>query len=120
MRIGQGLAARLDGALEQVVGELLELRAGEGLHQVLGDAVHRHDVREVDLRGSLAGEFDLRLLRGFLQTLEGHRVLLQVDAAVLRGELAGEPVDDDLVEVVAAQVGVTVGGEHLEDFLSRP
>ncbi len=77
VRIGQGLAARLDGALEQVVGELLELRAGEGLHQVLGDAVHRHDVREVDLRGGLAGEFDLRLLRGFLQTLEGHRVLLQ-------------------------------------------
>ena len=50
---------------------------------------------------------------------EGHRVLLQVDAAVLRGELAGEPVDDDLVEVVAAEVGVTVGGHDLEDTVAE-
>ena len=53
--IPEGCAARLDGPLEQVVAELLELGPGKGLYKMLGDTVHRHDVREVDLRGSLVG-----------------------------------------------------------------
>ena len=119
VRIREGLAARLDAALEERVAEHLELGAGQGLHEVLGDAVHGHDVREVDLRGSQVRELDLRLLGRLFQALEGHRVLLQVDAAVLRGELTGQPVDDDLVEVVAAQMRVTVGGLHLEDAVAE-
>ena len=39
--------------------------------------------------------------------------MLEVDA-LLCFELAGEPVDDDLVEVVAAEVRVAVGAEHFE------
>ena len=34
-------------------------------------------------------------------------------------ELVGQPVDDALVEVVAAQVGVAVGGVDLEDALGE-
>ena len=86
---------------------------------MLGDAVHRHDVREVDLRGSLAGEFNLCLLSCFLKTLERHRVLLEVNSAVLCSELLGQPVDDDLVKVVTAEVGVTVGGENLEHAVTK-
>ena len=110
----EGLAARLDGTLEQIVAEHFELGAGKGLHQVFGDTVHRHDVRQVDFRGILVGQFDLRLLGRLFQTLQGHRILLQVDAAVLGSELAGQPVDDNLVEVIAAQVGISVGGFHLD------
>ena len=60
----------------------------------------------------------LGLLRRFLQTLERHLVLAQVDALVA-AELVGQPVDDALVEVVAAQVGVAVGRLHLEDALAQ-
>ena len=54
MRILERLAARNDGPLEEVVAELLELRSREGLHEMLRNSVNRHDVRQVDLSGSLA------------------------------------------------------------------
>ena len=119
VRIGQGLTARGDGALEQGVRQLLELGTREGLCQVLGHAVHRHDVRQVDLRGGLAGKFNLGFLGSLFQALEGHRILLEVDTAVLCSELAGEPVNDDLVKIVTAQVRVTVGGQHLEHAVTE-
>ncbi len=57
-------------------------------------------------------QFLLRLLSGFLQTLQRDLVLGQVDA-VLVLDLADQPVDDLLIPVVAAQVVVAVGGLHL-------
>ena len=63
------------------------------------------------------GELDLRLLRRLLQALERHAVLAQVDALGLL-ELGDEPVDDALVEVVAAEVRVAVGGLDLDDALA--
>ncbi len=119
MRIRKGLAARLDGPLEEVVAESLELGAGEGLDKVLRHTVHGRDVRQVDFCAGGVGEFDLRLLGRFLEPLESHRVLLEVDAAVVGGELAGEPLDDGLVEIVASEVGVAVGGLHFEDSVAE-
>jgi hypothetical protein len=49
----------------------------------------------------------------FLQPLQGHGVLAEIDALRLL-ELGHQPVDDALVEVVAAEVGVAVGRLHLE------
>ena len=43
-----------------------------------------------------------------------HRVVADVDALGL-AELLGDVVDEYLVVVVAAEVGVAVGGQHLED-----
>ena len=51
---------------------------------------------------------------GFLQALQGHAVLPQVDA-LLPEELVGQEVHDALVEVVAPQVGVAVGGFYFKD-----
>ena len=56
--------------------------------------------------------------RGFLQALQRHPVLAQVDA-LLALELVADPVDDPLVEVVAAEVGVAVGRDDLEDALAQ-
>ena len=56
-----------------------------------------------------ARQLDLRLLGGLLQALQGHPVLGEVDPLVAL-ELLDQPVDDALVEVVAAEVGVTVRG----------
>jgi len=66
------------------------------------------DVGQVDF-GLLAGrELDLGLFGGFLEALKGHRVLAQVDL-LLGLELVGDPVDHQLVEVLAPQEGVAIG-----------
>ena len=90
-----------DGALEQVVRELVELRPRELEIQVLRALRRRGDERQVDLRRHRRGELDLRLLAGLVESLQGHRILSEVDALVAL-ELGDHPVDDGLVEVVAA------------------
>ena len=64
------------------------------------------------------GQLDLGLLGGLLEALERLLVLGQVDALVLL-ELGQQPIDDALVEVVAAEVRVTVGGLDLEDAVAQ-
>src|SRR5713226_2818960 len=76
------------------------------------------DEREVDLGLLRRAQLDLRLLRGLLEALQGLTVVAQIDALVLL-ELVDEPVDDPLVEVVAAEVRVAVRGLHLEDALAE-
>jgi hypothetical protein len=73
--------------------------------QVLGTGGVRRDEGEVDVGFHGGGQVDLGLLRRFLQALQGHAVVLQVDALVFF-ELVDEPLDDALVEILAAQVGV--------------
>ena len=80
------------------------------------DGVGR-DERQVDLRLLRGGQLDLGLLGGLVEALEGHRVGGQVDALVAL-ELGREPVDDRLVEVVAAEVVVTRGRLDLEDAVA--
>ena len=63
--------------------------------------------RKVDLGLLGAGKLDLGFFRRLFQALEGHPVLLEVDPLVFL-ELVYQPIDDALVEVVAAQVGVAV------------
>ena len=86
--------------------------------QVLGARCIGADEGQVDLRLRRRGELDLGLLGGLLEALQGDPVLRQVDALVLL-ELLAQPVDDALVEVVTAQVGVAVGRAHLEDALGQ-
>jgi hypothetical protein len=113
----EGLEARGLEALEEVVAQRLELGARERDLQVLGTVLIGRDERQVDRRLLHRRELDLGLLGGFLEALEGHRVLADVDAFLL-AELLGEEVDEALVPVVAAQVRVAVGREHLEDAVA--
>jgi hypothetical protein len=69
------------------------------------------DERQIDRRLHERGEFDLGLLGRFLEALQGHRVLAQVDAFGAL-EFVGQVVDEDLVEVVAAEVGIAVDAER--------
>ncbi len=117
-RVAQGQLAGFDRLADEVVGQLLELGARERHHEVLRNAVHGHDVGEVDLGGHRARKFDLGLFGGLLQALERHRILTQVDA-VLGLEGFGHVVDQHVVEVVAAEVGVAVGRLHLEDAVAQ-
>ncbi len=116
-RVLHRLAARLDGALDEVGHERLELRPGEGHHEVLGARLVGGDERQVDLGLDGRAELDLRLLRGLLQALQRHAVTPQVDAVLLL-ELLGDPVDHALVEVVAPEVRVAVRRLDFEDALA--
>ena len=110
--LGHDIAEGLLGALEQVGGELLELGARQGLIQVDGAVSGHGQVLQRDVRGGRGGQLLLRLLSGFLQALEGDRVLGQVGAG-LGLDLVDQPVDDALIPVVATQVVVAGGGAHL-------
>ena len=73
------LDGRLDGFLvvvRNLVAELLQVLLGGVAERVGGDE------REVDLRLLCRGELHLGLLRGLLQALKRHAVLLQVDPLV--------------------------------------
>ena len=63
-------------------------------------------------------QLDLRLLGGLVEALERHRVGDEVDALVAL-ELGDHPVDDRLVEVVAAEVVVAGRRLDLEDALAE-
>ena len=118
----QRLPARLDGLLDQVVDQRLELGAGELHGQMLRTGRVRRDERQIDfgLRGRR--QFDLGLFGGFLQPLQRELVAAQVDALLLL-EFVGQIADQAHVEVFAAQEGVAVRGLHLEhavaDFEDR-
>ena len=116
--VGEHLLGRADRALEQLGGQLVELRARERQVEVLRALRRGGDERQVDLRRHRRGELDLRALGRLVEALQGHLVLRQVDALVAL-ELGDHPVDDRLVEVVAAEVVVAVGGLHLEDALAE-
>ncbi len=107
------LAHGCDDAIEQVGGQLGHLGAREARVEVLGPGGVGGDEGQVDLRLLRGGELDLGLLGGLVETLQRHRVGAQIDALRLL-ELRHEPVDDGLVEVVAAEVVVAGGGLDLE------
>ena len=83
---------------------------------MLGPAGVGRDERQVDIGRLLRAEFLLGLLAGFLQPLQGHGVLAQVDAVFLL-ELVGHVIDEDVVEIVTAQVRIAVGADDVEQPL---
>ena len=107
------LTTRTERALDQVRDELLELRPGQGQDEVLRPARVRGDEGQVDLGLEGRRQLALGLLGGLLEPLQRHAILLEVDA-VLALELVRDPVDNPLVEIVTAEVGVTVRGLDLE------
>src|SRR3989304_2722106 len=80
---------------------------------MLGARAIRGDEGEIDLRFQDGGQLDLSFLGRLLQSLQGHLVLGQVHALVT-AKLFHYPVDDPLVDVVAAQMSVSVGRLDLD------
>ncbi len=80
---------------------------------MLGAGGVRGDERQVDVRGERGGELYLRLLRGVHKTLFGDTVVAQIDAVVAL-EVLRDIVHEPLIEVVAAEAVVAVGGKHFE------
>ena len=104
--------------LDQIVDQLLELRSRERIIEMLGPVLGRSDEGQVDVGLLRRRKLHLGFFRRLLQALERHRVLGKVDPLVLL-EFLDQPVDDLLVEVVAAQVRIPVGRLHLEDAVTQ-
>ena len=106
-------------AVDQILGQLLQLGPGQGHDQVLGAAGIGGDIGQVDL--GLHRWWRVRSWP-FRQLLSG--------AAAPGGPCAGrcrslswnssdQVIDDALVEVVAAQEGIATGGAHLENAFAN-
>ena len=76
------------------------------------------DIGEVDLGRCCRRKFDLGFFGSLFESLLCHGILKKVDALFFL-EFVGEPVDDDLVEVVAAEVGVAIGRLNFEDAVAE-
>ena len=118
LRVCHRLARRLHRRLHEVVRQLIELRARQRQIEVQRTVRTRRDERKIDICREHAGKFDFRLLCGFHEALGAHLVRRKVDAVVLL-ELGNHPVDDAMVEIVAAEMGVAVGRLDLENAVAQ-
>jgi len=115
------LEGRLAGGhelLDELLHQRLELGPGELHEEVFGTGGISRDEGQVDVRLHGRRELHLRLFCGFLDSLQGHAVLAEIDPLLLL-ELVADVIHQALVKVFAAQMGVAVGGFHLEDALAQ-
>ena len=77
----------------------------------------RRDVRQVNVGLLRRRELDFRFLCRFFQALHRQRIVVQIDALIFL-EFGNQIVDQTAVEVFAAQVGVTVGGQNFKGFFA--
>src|ERR1700730_15368312 len=75
------------------------------------------DEGQVDLVFLHGGKGDLGLLRLFLDALERVRLLRKVDAAVLL-KFDDNPIDQNVIPVITAQVGIAVRRLYFEDAIA--
>ena len=78
-----------------------------------GLTAHLHDEGQGDIRHFRGGKLLLGLLGSLADAHHRGGILRQV-SAVRTHELAAHPLHDALVEVIAAQVVVAAGGQHLD------
>ena len=116
--VAHRLANRAGRALDEVGGQVVELRARERQVHVLRAVLVGRDEREVYRGARRRRELPLGLLGGLDEPLGGHLVLGEV-YALGPPELGGHPLDDLGVEVVAAEMVVAARGLDLEDALAE-
>jgi hypothetical protein len=108
----QNLLNRLEGLLEEVVVQLLELGAGKGL----GEVVALVERLNFDLGGLLGGKSTLGLLDLTLELTHGLSVLGDVDI-VLLVVLLGEVADDTVIKILTTKMSITSSRLDLENAL---
>ena len=75
----------------------------------------RRDERQVDLGNHRGREFDLGALGGFFEALQRQSIAAEIEAEVLVGESREQMLDDDVVEILAAEkriAGRRANAEH--------
>ncbi len=117
LRVRDTVFNRLDRPLEEIIGELLELRARQLFLNVFRPARVCRDERQIDFVFLRTGERDLRFLRFFLDPLDRVRMLGQIDAAVFP-KFADDPIHHLRVPIVTAEVRVAVGRLYFKDAVT--
>ena len=112
-RVGHRLLAGRDGALEHRFDQQFEDRARN--LALIAVAVGQFDV---ELRGGFSGKPDLGVDCGLAQGLHRAGMRAQVHA-VLGVNLVESDGEQQIVDVVAAQMRVAVGRLHLEDAVAQ-
>ena len=110
--VERGLA-RLDRTLDQIFDQRFQLCPCDLDAQVLRAGLVGRDVGQVDFGLLARGQLDLGPLGRLAQALQSQRILLQIDALILL-ELGDQVILHPVVEVLAAEEGVAIGGQHLK------
>ena len=116
--VGHGLPAGGDGSFDQVLDQLFHSISGENHVQMLGALRPLGDVRKTNLGQQAARKLDLGVLGRLFHSLPSLLILSQVNA-LFSFKPATQPLHNTSVEVIAAQVGIPVGGEHFEDTSAK-
>jgi hypothetical protein len=109
LRILENLLNGLQGLLEKIVVQLLELSPSKGLREILA-LVERLNL---DLGGLLGRKRTLGLLNLALELTHGLRILCDVHVLLLVVFLS-EVADDTVIEIFTTEVSVTSGSLDLE------
>ena len=83
-------------------------------HRVLLPRSIGRDKGQVDLGFHCGGKLDLCLFGGFFQPLKRHLVRRQVNSLIFL-KFIDDPLDQHLIDVVAAEMGVSVGRFDLDN-----
>ncbi|KAF1748048.1 hypothetical protein GCK72_024515 [Caenorhabditis remanei] len=110
VRVFKNLLHWLESSTEEIHVELLELGTGEGLREVFSV----EEGLDLNLGLMLGGESSLCLLDLTTELLNGTLVLAEILSRLLLVKL-DEVLHDTLIEIFSSQVGISVGGQHLED-----
>ena len=106
----QNLLNRLEGLLEQINVELLELSAGKSLREVLAVV----EGLDFNASGHLGRQSTLGLLNLALKLTHSLKILLDI-GVVLLVVLLDEVLHDTVVEILTTKVSVTSGSQDLEN-----
>src|SRR5690606_28574737 len=116
-RVRKAFFDRLERADNQVLAKRFEFGPSQLEVQMFWTRGIRRQKGQVHLGFQGARQLYFGLFGGLLQALQDHFVLGDVDALVFL-EFRNEIIDDLLVDIVPAQVGVTVGRDHLDDVFA--
>ncbi len=118
----QGRATRTHGALNQVCHQGFQFGSAQLNIEMFGPGGVGGDKGQVDIGFHGGGKLHLGLFRIFLEPLQSHFVLTEINSLVTL-KFVGQPVDDSHVKVFTAEEGVPVGSFNLEnpvaDFQNR-
>ena len=111
--IFHSLTGRNHSTLNQISSQLIKLCTSQGQIQMLRAAGISSNKWQVNIGGNHVGQLNLSLLSSLDNTLSTHLVRRQINAVLLL-ELLYNPVHNCLVEVIAAQMGITIGSTNLK------
>ena len=115
--VAETVFAGFDSAFDQTIAESFQFSSGKSLLKVERTGLVHGDEGQVDFTAHAGGKFTLCLFSSFFQSLKSLRIFLQVNTIFFQ-EAVCQPVNDDCVKVVTAEVGVSICSFHFEHAVS--